>query len=87
MCRATFLIHLMTIERVITNQLPTVKSGSHTPVVPCELPNGIQLAYADDCDRRHTIARKDAGAIDFSRAQAFESRLPNGDSARLSCVA
>ncbi len=61
----------MTIERVITNQLPIVKSGSHTPVVPCELPNGIQLAYADDCDRRHTIALKDAGAIDFCRAQAF----------------
>jgi hypothetical protein len=61
----------MTIERVITNQLPTVRSGSHTPVVPCELPNGIQLAYADDCDRLHTIDLKDAGAIDFCRAQAF----------------
>jgi hypothetical protein len=30
--------------------------NAHVPVEPCELPDGIQLVYADDRDRRHAVA-------------------------------
>jgi hypothetical protein len=33
------------------------------PIEPCELPDGIELVYADNRDRRHTIALEDAAPL------------------------
>ena len=44
---------------------------AHAPVAPCELPDGIQLGYADDRDRRYTVALEDAALLDFSQVKAF----------------
>jgi hypothetical protein len=41
------------------------------PVEPCELPDGIRLVYADDRDRRHTVALEDAALLDFGSVKAF----------------
>lgn len=54
-CRASFLIHLATIEDVISNRPPVVESVGHPPVVLCELPDGIHLVYTDYRGRRRAI--------------------------------
>jgi hypothetical protein len=41
------------------------------PVEPCELPDGIQLVYADDRDRQRTVALEDASVLDFGRVKPF----------------
>jgi hypothetical protein len=41
------------------------------PIEPCELPDGIELVYADNRDRRHTIALEDAAPLDFGSAKPF----------------
>jgi hypothetical protein len=70
-CRATFLTCPATIERVVTNKFYTVERDRHPPVVPCDLPDGIQLVYTDDRCRRRAITLDEAGAIDFGRARPF----------------
>ena len=42
----------------------------HLPVEPCELPDGIQLVYADDRGLRHAITLEGARAVDFDRIRA-----------------
>jgi hypothetical protein len=59
------------IESVTTNQPHAAQRDLHLPVTRCELPDGIQLAYADDCGRRHAIALEEAAAVDFGRVRAF----------------
>lgn len=54
---------------MISNRLPAVESVGHLPVVPCELPDGIQLVYTDDRGRRHAIALDEARTVDFGRTQ------------------
>jgi hypothetical protein len=44
---------------------------AHVPVEPCELPDGIQLVYADGRDRRHAVALEDAALLDFGQVKAF----------------
>jgi hypothetical protein len=56
---------------VIANQLDVAEHTRHPPVIPCELPDGIQFVYLDDRDRRRTIALEEAAAIDFGRARSF----------------
>ncbi len=68
-CRATFLIPLATIGSVISNRLPTAETVGHPPVMPCELPDGIQLVYADDRGCRHAIVLDDACTVDFGRTR------------------
>jgi hypothetical protein len=43
---------------------------THAPVEPCELPDGIQLVYADDRDRRHAVALEGAALLDFGQVKA-----------------
>src|SRR6185437_920404 len=45
---------------------------------PCELPDGIELVYADNRDRRHAIALKDAVSLHFGSAKPFRKppRVP-----------
>lgn len=54
---------------MITNKLQAAEHESHPQVVPCELPDGIQLVYADDCGRQRTIALKEANHVDFGLAR------------------
>jgi hypothetical protein len=42
----------------------------HLSVEPCELPDGIQLVYADDHGLRHAITLEGATAVDFDRIRA-----------------
>jgi hypothetical protein len=56
---------------VVANKFYTVERGRHPPVVPCDLPDGIQLVYTHDRGHRHAITLDEAGAIDFGRARAF----------------
>jgi len=60
---------------VITNQLVSADHDVHPPVVPAELPDGIQLAYADERDRRRVIDLQDADAVDFGLSRPFR-KLP-----------
>jgi hypothetical protein len=46
------------------------RSG-RAPLVPCALPDGIQLVYADDRDRRHKIGLEEASTLYFRRTVAF----------------
>ena len=51
-------------------------AGPRLPVVtPCELPDGIQLVYADDRGARQVVAVDDAGLIDFGRTRPFRKPL------------
>jgi hypothetical protein len=43
----------------------------HVPVDPCELPGGIQLVYADDCDRQRAVSLEDAALLDFGTVKPF----------------
>jgi hypothetical protein len=43
------------------------------PVESCELPDGIQLVYADDRDRQRTISLEEAALLDFGRVEAFRT--------------
>ena len=56
---------------MLANQPSGTERDCHLPIEPCDLPDGIQLVYADDRDRRHAVALEDAAAIDFRRVQAF----------------
>jgi hypothetical protein len=56
---------------VIENKFDTIERDHHPPVVPCDLPDGIQLVYTDDRGCRHTIPLDEAGTIDFRHARAF----------------
>jgi hypothetical protein len=40
-------------------------------VLACELPDGIELVYADDRGRHVTVSLEQAGAVDFGRAARF----------------
>jgi hypothetical protein len=59
------------IETVITDPLRAAERNSHTPVTPCELPDGIQLVYVDDRGRRRAIALDEGETIDFGRMRPF----------------
>lgn len=59
------------IEVVIPLQLPVAERASHPPVIPCELPDGIQFVYVDDRGRQRAIALEDADEVDFGRARPF----------------
>jgi hypothetical protein len=50
---------------VITSQLHVAALVLHPLVVPCELPDGIRLVYADDRGRQHTVDLHDANLVDF----------------------
>ncbi len=56
---------------MISNRPPAVESVGHPPVVPCELPDGIQLVYTDDRSRRHAIALDEARTVDFGPTRPF----------------
>jgi hypothetical protein len=58
------------IEVVIPFQL-AVEPPRHAPVVPRELPDGIQFVYVDDRGRQRAIALHDAGKVDFGRTRPF----------------
>jgi hypothetical protein len=66
------------IEGVKTSQLQTAEVGSHPPVVPCELPDGIRLVYADDRGRQHTVDLDKVNLVDFGLAKPLRkaSRVP-----------
>jgi hypothetical protein len=53
---------------VVTDQLHVAEHDRHLPVVPCELPDGIQLVYVDDRDRRQVVALEDAAAVALRNA-------------------
>jgi hypothetical protein len=40
-------------------------------IEPCELPDGVELVYADNRDRQHTIGLKDVAPLDFGSAKPF----------------
>jgi hypothetical protein len=61
---------------VITNQLITAGPEVHPPITAVELPNGIQLAYADEQDQRRVVDLEDADAVDFGRSRPFR-KLPS----------
>jgi hypothetical protein len=42
-------------------------------VEPCQLPDGIQLVYADEHDRRHIVALEDAVLLNFGQLRAFRT--------------
>jgi|GEM_PF-5713691 len=65
-----FPAHLRRVARNF-DQPYAAERDLHLPVARCELPYGIQLAYADDCGRRHAIALDEAAAVDFGRVRAF----------------
>ena len=50
-------------------QLAVAKRAHHVPVVPCDLPDGIRLVYADDRGRQHTVDPHDANFVDFGLAK------------------
>jgi hypothetical protein len=58
------------IEVVIPFQL-AVEPPRHAPVVPRELPDGIQFVYVDDRGRQRAIALHDAGKVDSGRTRPF----------------
>ena len=53
------------------DQLDAAELSRHPPVIPCELPDGIQFVYLDDRGRRRTIALEQARAVDFGRERSF----------------
>lgn len=54
-----------------TNQLTIADRNLCLRGEPCELPDDIQLVYADDRDRRHAVALEDAARIDFAQVRGF----------------
>ena len=44
-------------------QLAAAERAYHAPVVPYQLPDGIQLVYADDRGRQHTVDLHDASVL------------------------
>jgi hypothetical protein len=42
-------------------------------VESCELPDGIQLVYADDRDRQRTISLEEAALLDFGQVKGFRT--------------
>jgi hypothetical protein len=52
-------------------QLDAAELSRHPPVIPCELPDGLQFVYLDDRGRRRTIALEEAGAIDFGQTRSL----------------
>jgi hypothetical protein len=58
------------IEVVTSPQLGVAERAHHAPVVPCELPDGIRLVYADDRGRQHTVDL----AMPTSSTSAWRSR-------------
>jgi hypothetical protein len=64
-----FDIASSTIEVVTSLQLAVAERAHHAPVVPCELPAGILLVYADDRGRQHTVDLHDANLVDFGLAK------------------
>jgi hypothetical protein len=40
-------------------------------IEPCDFPDGIELVYADNRDRRHIIGLKDAAPLDFGSTKPF----------------
>lgn len=53
------------------DQLDAAELSRHPPVIPCELPDGLQFVYLDDRGRRRTTALEEAGAIDFGQTRSF----------------
>lgn len=60
---------------MMTNRLDAAGPGVHPPVADVDLPEGIQLAFADDRDRRRVIGLEDAAAVDFGQSRPFR-KLP-----------
>ena len=56
---------------MITNQLHVAERAVHPPIVPCDLPDDIQLVYADDRDCRRAVTLEAASAIDFGQVRPF----------------
>jgi hypothetical protein len=59
----------------MTNRLDAAEPGVHPPVADVDLPEGIQLAFTDDRDRRHVLDLEDAAAVDFGQSRPFR-KLP-----------
>jgi hypothetical protein len=55
----------------MTNQPLTPEAGVHPPIPTVELPDGIQLTYADERDCRHVVALEDAASVDYGRSRPF----------------
>jgi len=55
----------------MTNWLVAAEPDVHPPITAVELPDGIQLAYADERDRRCAVDLENADAIDFGRSRPF----------------
>jgi hypothetical protein len=68
-------IYVEHYRSVRTNHPNAADGHFRLPVEPCELPDGIQLAYADDRGLRHAIAIEGATSVDFDRIRAVR-RLP-----------
>lgn len=47
------------------NQLQAAERKFHPPIVPCELPDGIRLVYADDHGREHAVGLEAADLVGF----------------------
>jgi hypothetical protein len=67
---------------VATDELDAAEHGRHPPVIPRELPDGIQFLFMDDRGRRRAIAVAEAAAIDLSGTRSFREppayrRQPN----------
>jgi hypothetical protein len=55
----------------MTNWLVAAEPDVHPPITAVELPDGIQLAYADERDRRCAVDLENADAIDFGQSRPF----------------
>ncbi len=69
MCRIRFRLSFEHYRSCDPLQLAVPERARHAPVVPCELPDGIRLVYADDRGRQRTVDLEDAGLVDFGLAK------------------
>ena len=55
---------------IVSSPQPALADRAHyTSAVPCELPDGIRLVYADDRGRQRTVGLHDANLVDFGLAK------------------
>jgi hypothetical protein len=70
-CRASFRLSIEHHRNMSSRPKGNEDRRIPAPVEPYELPDGIQLVYADDRDRQRTVALEDAALLDFGRVKPF----------------